>query len=61
MEKPDRLLPVSVVAKRLDISERSVRRMMDRGQLRKIVTGPVKAYRVPESSVAAFLMSRENP
>jgi excisionase family DNA binding protein len=58
MEKPDRLLPVSVVAARLNLSENSVRRLMKQGQLRCIATGPVKGYKIRESSVAAFLMTR---
>jgi excisionase family DNA binding protein len=53
----DELWPVSMVAKRLNVSKATVRRMIERGELEAIPV-TVNCIRVPESSVKAVLARR---
>lgn len=54
----ERLLPVSVVARRLGCSPVNVYRLIGRGDLACVRIGPCKGYRVPESAVEALIRAR---
>lgn len=55
---PAKLLPVSVVARRLGVSTSSVYTMLAGGVLPFVKLGPVKCYRVPESALDRLLADR---
>jgi len=53
-----KLLPVSVVAKRLDTSVYTVYRLISCGDLGAIRTGVTKGLRVPENDLSDFVKRR---
>lgn len=55
MTAPEKLLDVSIVARRLGVSTPTVYRMIASGRLNALNTGNKKAYRVPESEVNRVL------
>ena len=57
-EKTDKLLRVSIVARRLNVSRQTVYNLIISGGLVAIRTGPVAGIRVYESSLDDFLKER---
>ena len=56
----DKLLDMSMVAKRLDISRASAYRLKDDNVLPAVQTGPRKGYRVKESDLNDYKHRRDN-
>jgi excisionase family DNA binding protein len=57
-KKPEKMLPVSTVAKRLAVSKQTVYNLILSGNLRAIRTGPAAGIRIYESSLDDFLEKR---
>jgi excisionase family DNA binding protein len=54
----DRLLPVSIVSRRLCVGTSTVYRLFEGGELPCVRVGAKKGYRVRESDLVAFLVRR---
>ena len=60
MEKRDKLLPVSIVADRLNLSSQSVYNLIVAGQISAVRIGPKAGIRIYESEIERFLKVREH-
>lgn len=56
----EKMLDLSIVAKRLDISLASAYRLINSNKLKFIKCGPKKGYKVREADLAEYLFKRDN-
>ena len=55
MDKGDRLLPVKIVSERLNLSTKTVYRLIGEGYIEAVRTTPKKGLRVFESELRSFV------
>jgi excisionase family DNA binding protein len=58
--REEKLLDVSMVAKRLDVSPATAYRLIGAGVLNAIRTGLTKGFKVKQGEVDAYLLKRDN-